>query len=195
MNFFDTVTCYFVPFNGTGMVSVIDPCYTRPEHSPLGSVISDDVSPLPDIWQPADILAKSLYYSVMADLGQHYLNPLADPDLLEYFTQNFSDFATAQSPWGENIVSNWGLANQSYTAQNTSSYNLGINASTISTSYLCQIPQLKSSGTLVFAVLVADLVLLQGLWTLFKLVVDGCLLNKPKMKSCEGCVEERKLLT
>ena len=195
IDFFDSVTCYFVPFNGTGMVSVIDFCRTSPDHTSLGSVMSDGLSPLPDIWQPADFLAKSLYYSVMADLGQHYLNPLVDPDLLEYFTQNFSDFTAAQSPWGDNIVPNWGLANQSYTAQNASSYNLGINASTISTSYLCQIPQLKSSGTLVFAVLVADLVLLQGLWTLFKLMVDGCLINKTRMKSCEGCVRERKLLT
>jgi hypothetical protein len=42
--------------------------------------------------------------------------------------------------------------------------DLVINKSVIASQYLCQLPKLKSNGSLFIAVLVADLVMLQALW-------------------------------
>ena len=40
------------------------------------------------------------------------------------------------------------------------------------------------------AILIADLVLLQAIWTVFKLVTDSILLRRhPEMKYCEGCLK------
>ena len=49
---------------------------------------------------------------------------------------------------------------------------LYISPSTISAEYLCQVPKRKPIGNLIVTILVADLVLLQTVWQIYKLVVD-----------------------
>ena len=201
LGFFDEVSCYFVPFNATGfgVEHSMAFCATPTNITALSKGPGNNGSPLPRIWVPADSFSKIFYYTVLADLGQNngsYSNILADQTLLEYYTHNFSAIARNASGaiYGENVAPDQGLAIYPYTtANNSSDYNLGINASTLAAEYLCQTPELKPAGTLVFAVLVSDLVLLQAIWKLFKLATDAILARKyPEMKYCEGCLERRR---
>lgn len=195
---FFTPGCYFVPFSGTGVETEVQWCAGGTVASLANGPGGAD-APLPNIWIPADSLSKALYFTVLADLGQNdpsEPNLLVDPDLLEYFTQNFTNISQSYSnhPWGDNVApSDTQLPTTPYiTGQNSSMYHLGISASTLATSYLCQVPRPKPTASLIFAVLIADLVLLQGLWKLFTLVVDFSLGQKyPEMGYCKGCLKQK----
>lgn len=193
-------SCFFVPFSGTGIETEVQYCPGATVSS-LANGPGGANAPLPSIWIPADSISKSLYSTVLADLGQSdpsQPNLLVDQGLLEYFTRNFTNISQSYGSgsilWGENVhPSDTLLPTEPYTtAQNSSNYYLGINASTLATTYLCQVPQPKPASSLVFAVLIADLVLLQGLWRLFTLVVDFILVKKhPEMNYCKGCLKQK----
>ncbi|MCJ1330650.1 hypothetical protein MMC10_007335 [Thelotrema lepadinum] len=203
LDFFTQPSCFFIPFNGTGLESEVQYCAEPTSISALSNGKGNGTAPLPPIWIPADSFSKALYYTIMADLGQNnplYPSALVDQGLLEYYTANFTDIAQyahggSNQINGENVSPDSRLAKYPFTvAQNGSQYVLAVNASTLAIDYLCQIPQLKPAGTLIFAVLVADLVLLQGLWKLFKLVIDSVLVKRyPSMKVCEGCLERERM--
>jgi len=166
--------CFFIPFSDNGVENSVLWC----EKYPL---------PYPSIWPFVESMAKSLHATIMADLGQGGTNIVSDPDLLTYFTSNFTSIKELQDGgdetwgWGNNLKYIPGLAAGPYTP--TPNWTLGIDPSVISVTYLCQVPRLKSTGSLFFSVLVADLVLLQALWKLFILVVDFFVARKyPKMK-------------
>ncbi|EMD00175.1 hypothetical protein BAUCODRAFT_367508 [Baudoinia panamericana UAMH 10762] len=123
------------------------------EHTQLSTLLS--MQAYPNIWQDADILAKAAYSTVLADLGQSSArsNILLDPDQLKYFTANFSEAR-------HNIANAYpGPAVRQYGTEQSGP--LGTTPSTLSASYLCQVPQRKSIGNLLISVLVADLVFLQ----------------------------------
>ena len=62
--------------------------------------------------------------------------------------------------------------------------------SVISQQYFCQVPQLKSTGTLLVAVVVADLVFLQTSWMALKWLVTVYLLQRhPEAIYCAGCAK------
>jgi hypothetical protein len=121
----------------------------------------------PNIWIELDSFAKSFYASILADLGQiSESNMLLNTDALEYFTSNLTSKIDGQNGWVDEFWRSAEPANQSYSklrAQNIIG-DLGINNTVISSQYLCQLPKLKSNGSLFIAVLVADLVMLQALW-------------------------------
>lgn len=140
----------------------------------------------PNIWIFADSLAKSTYFSVLTDLGQWSANDentrmmrrhsptesniLLNLTLLEYFSKNISNF---NKPYFiENVLP--GPASVPF-QRNDSRFEdqvFNASASTISGSYLCQVPKLKSAGNIIVSILVADLVFLQVFWTIFTFVVD-----------------------
>ncbi|MCJ1228342.1 hypothetical protein MMC12_005003 [Toensbergia leucococca] len=190
--------CFFVSFSGTGIETEVGFCPGDSAVSSLANGPGNDSAPLPNIWIPADSISKALYSTVLADLGQHdpsQPNLLTDQGLLEYFTQNFTNISQTTHPWGDNVQpSSIFLPSAPYTtAQNSSAYHLGISASTLATNYMCQVPQLKPAASLIFAVLIADLVLLQGLWKLFTLIVDVSLGRKyPEMSYCKGRLKEKQ---
>lgn len=134
----------------------------------------------PNIWIPADSLAKSTYYTVLTDLGQKSVVPniLNDQNLLEHFTANFSlvqeqySFSNARP----------GPADAPFDPENDTINNTAsqIPSSVISASYLCQVPKMKSAGNLLMSILIADLVFLQALWTVFVLIVDSFMLKNEK---------------
>lgn len=198
---FFTPDCYFVPFGSTGVETEVLYCGTGDTVAGLasGDNTAGGPPPLPDIWIPADSISKALYFTVLTDLGQHSQpNLLVNQSLLEYFTQNFTNISRSHEdkldPWGENIFPGQTLLPSApYTiADNSSTYYLGVNASTLTTSYLCQVPQPKPLASLVFAVLVADLVLLQGLWKSFTFIVDFIWGKRhPEMGYCKGCLEQK----
>ena len=191
-----TPGCYFVPFGGAGIEKDIQWCKSGTVSS-LARGPGNATAPLPSIWIPADSLSKALYSTVLADLGQNdqsQPNLLVSPGLLEYFTQNFTNVSNGKRPPEENVSPpDIGLPYNPYTtAENSSTYLLGIDPSTLATSYLCQIPQPKPAVSMICAVLIADMVLLQGLWTIFKIVV-GLVSEKkyPEMSYCKGCLEQK----
>jgi hypothetical protein len=75
-----------------------------------------------------------------------------------------------------------------YTMAKASIWKLAAQPSFVSVTYLCQVPQLKSRSSLVFSVLIADIVFLQVLWKVFILVVDFFMYRRySDMGSCQGC--------
>lgn len=60
----------------------------------------------------------------------------------------------------------------------------------LSTQYLCNVPKMKSTASLIFSVVVADLVFLQALWTLLNWAVTAHLqrVNSEAMY-CAGCAK------
>ena len=64
----------------------------------------------------------------------------------------------------------------------------------IATQYYCQVPQLKSTGSLLVAVLVADLVFLQVLWKVLNLAVTFSMKRRRRDANyCDGCAKRLPL--
>jgi hypothetical protein len=138
----------------------------------------------PNIWADADLLAKAAYSTVLVDLGQATgSNMLTDASLLSSLTSNFSYVQTLRANFRS------GPANGSYDSLKGSNGPLGTTPSIISTTYLCQVPQLKSAGGLIIAVLVADLVFMQVTWQVYKLVATAYLTRiQPTANYCPACL-------
>jgi hypothetical protein len=67
--------------------------------------------------------------------------------------------------------------------------SLSITPSTIYQQYLCQVPQRKSLGSLIVAVVVADLVFLQTVWTILTFAATWYVESKyPTARYCEGSI-------
>lgn len=139
----------------------------------------------PNIWSAADSLAKSMYSMVLTDLGQTELeqNILTDPVLLQNFTASI-DYTDIENSW----LAKLGVAMKDFNTLKHTTGPLGVSPSVLSTNYICQVPRLKSTGTLLLAVLVADLVFLQALWLLTTLVAGWFL--DPSANVCEGCLRK-----
>ena len=127
-----------------------------------------------------DVLGKMLWYTTLTDLGQDISSNILT-------NKTLSDrFAT--------------LAPVSITRENGSHYHFTafnespsrtVTPSVISSIYVCQVPKIKSAGTLLLSVLIADLVFLQALWKLFTLLVDyGMIRRQPEMRMCDGCQQK-----
>ncbi|KAF2498475.1 hypothetical protein BU16DRAFT_295570 [Lophium mytilinum] len=152
----------------------------------ISRLIHDQSSP--SIWYATDRFAKILYSTVLTDLGQTSAHPniLADPALLKIFS-NSTWNVTAMSEHLQEL----GLAIPGFNLPETPIGVPVVNPSTISTTYLCQVPRQKSAGTLIIAVLVADLVFLQALWKLANLIAGKVLARQdPTGNFCEGCLQK-----
>lgn len=143
----------------------------------------------PNIWIPADSLAKSFYSAILTDLGQVSASPnvLTDTETLQAFTTNFSYILN----YSQNANVRPGPALENYNTLGASTGPLGTTPSVIFDKYICQVPMLKSTGNIIVSVLIADLVFMQALWQLLKLATEYFFLNKKRMGSdvnyCEGC--------
>jgi hypothetical protein len=136
----------------------------------------------------AQAISLIFYETIMADLGQDSLNVLSNGELLELYSSNITSIKTNPKSGGYLLSRMSSLAREPYTAKTASQWDLGISGSTLSGTYLCQIPRLKSTGTLIWSVLIANLVLLKALWSGFEMVVDAILVRKnPALRSCSGC--------
>lgn len=72
----------------------------------------------------------------------------------------------------------------------------GVQPATISKQYLCQIPKLKSTGSLIVSIVVADLVFLQAFWTIFTFTTTYFLTRRhPEAMSCATCTRKRVTYT
>lgn len=141
----------------------------------------------PNIWAAADILAKAAYSTVLTDLGQTAAvsNILTDSDLLTHFTSDIGNLEMANYEGGP--------ANASFAALEATTGPLGTTPSVIATTYICQVPRLKTRGDIIIAILVADLVLLRAVWQIYKLLTEVYLGKKRSTANhCEGCLSRAR---
>lgn len=156
--------------------------------------------------------AKAFYSLVLVDLGQRETpNLFLDEDLLKYALDAPDDiFRTTDSEWlgsdkvyttldaneyctlcspNETSCDTYVPMNQSYNAFKDQLGPLNTTAATIFMQYACSVPQARSVGTTFLSVLLADLVFLQALWTLFNLVTAWFMGRRfPNSNFCEGCL-------
>lgn len=71
--------------------------------------------------------------------------------------------------------------NQSYAAYKSQTGPLETKNATIFSQYSCSVPVRKDIGTLFLAILIADLVFLQALWTILKLFADRIVARQEEM--------------
>jgi hypothetical protein len=160
-------------------------------------------APWPNIWAPADRLAKAMFSAIAADLGQtstEYVSAdgtptdmsmITTPDRLHHWTENLTQI------WDASTVSNkdslLGYGWMQMTKYQTSRYPVTFSPSTISATYVCQVPRLKSGANIFISILIADLVLLRAAWTLYNYIVDYFLKTRhPDANLCLGCVERNR---
>ncbi|CAG8959357.1 hypothetical protein HYFRA_00001255 [Hymenoscyphus fraxineus] len=140
----------------------------------------------PDVWIESDSFAKVFYSTIMADLGQVYTpNIVSNGALLTAFSKNI----TIMNNTVESNSLKAGPARVPYIANAEEDKKLAITPSYIYTQYLCQVPKLKSTGSLLLSLLIADLVFLQAGWLILNWVATWRLKNKePSAMYCEKCV-------
>jgi hypothetical protein len=154
-----------------------------------------------------DGLAKSLYSIILTDLGQSVeSNILAFPQRIIDFANKTTQIGTTGKnssyacPLGDFIdllitgpepcIPPLELTAFYKWANTSVPY---VNSSVISTQYLCQVPKLKSKGSLIVSIIVADLVFLQALWMVFTWIVTFFLERRhPEAKFCPGCAAQLK---
>ena len=179
-------------------LSVFNYTSTFLDNIPLSELAS--VEKYPDIWIPSDTMAKSFESMILTDLGQASAQPniLADPDLLQHFTANFSQIMELARENGIPLISvndpNHPLAvgpvTKDYNTLKDTTGTLGVKNSTMAANYLCSVPKQKPTGDLLVSLTVADLVFLQAVWFVFTLVV--CLILKQRDDTadyCVGCIQ------
>ncbi|KAI6083058.1 hypothetical protein F4821DRAFT_197465 [Hypoxylon rubiginosum] len=183
--------CFFIPLNSTG-IAYLNNRYcnstsiTELSNSPTNP--AEFTRPLPGIWRSVEGLGKSMWFTVLADLGRNddaMPNMLARPKLLASLS---SDLATVNETLRSRF--RWGLNDRMFMQAFDPSQDvlLQVSQSILATDYLCQVPQLKSPGTLFISILVADLVILQALWKIFTLTVDGFFLKSTEeARHCANC--------
>ena len=152
----------------------------------------------PYLPQQIDGFAKSLYSTVMLDLGQtNGSNILTDPDALRYYLAAPFDANSSSDGVDSYNISFIGqppvLASAAYNTLSITGNrtgHLGQKTATIYLEYVCQVPRMKGAGSLVVSVLVNDLVFLQTLWMIYCWVV-GCWMTKKDSNTmvCEGCLQ------
>ncbi len=134
----------------------------------------------PTVFLQVDRLAKSYYSTVLADLGQQ-----TGPNILTDSALTAQMFTGAPD---QNNIFSGGLPNETYLILKDMTGPLSISPSTFYVEYECQVPQRKSAGSLVIAILVADLVFLQTLWKLFNWATTAWVQHKdPEANYCKRC--------
>lgn len=90
----------------------------------------------------------------------------------------------------DTVESNWLKAvpaRQSYEKIKNVRGPLQITDSVIYTQYFCQVPEMKSTDSLLVAILIADLVFPQALWKVLDWITMGLLEHSdPQTRFCEG---------
>ncbi|KAI1377807.1 hypothetical protein F4677DRAFT_413623 [Hypoxylon crocopeplum] len=198
LDFLSIEACFFVPVNSTGIAFLQNRyCNTSSIAELAGSPDNAFERPVPSIGRWVNDLGKAMWSTILADLGRNddaLPNMLARPDLLQIAS---ADLTTAnqtlrpQFRWGIHEL----IYKQSFDPSQSQGVQLQVNQSVLVGDYLCQVPQLKSPGTLFVSVLVADLAILQAIWMIFTLLVDRFFVkDSEEASSCATCtpVQERR---
>ncbi|KAH7084708.1 hypothetical protein BKA63DRAFT_548030 [Paraphoma chrysanthemicola] len=181
--------CFFVPWSDDGIERTVQFCTPVKGLHPFKGA---------ELWATAATMTKIFHSTVLLDLGQISPNILVDASLLQLFSKNITAIAAQQAAgdekwgWGNNIrVQKPGLAYEPYNTTNAARWKLAAQPAGVSVTYLCQVPHLKSTSSLIVSIGIANFVLLQVLWKVFVLSVDFFMMRRrPDMASCQGCVSE-----
>ncbi|KAF4342813.1 hypothetical protein FBEOM_3221 [Fusarium beomiforme] len=163
---------------------------------------------VPVIWESLHY-TRILYSLIAVDLGnQPAPNLLLDKDDLQYailppddpnrqkggflngsdFTGQTTRYAKIPAPGSpippkdKNLV----VLNETYDRFASEIGPLECMNATIVSQYLCSVPQSKSPGIMLLAILLADLVFLQAAWTVFNWIA-GSMLSDTQTRNCQGC--------
>jgi hypothetical protein len=154
-------------------------------------------------------LSKAIYAATLTDLGSR-------GELVEFARQSSTACGISARVYNSQSIrshlywllyclqgsdrNNWGLPDSIPPPKQEQTFRLSsekwqplpaVTPSVVTAQYLCQIPQLKSAGSPVISIFVADIVFLQTLWQIFKLVVGSILERKhPEANYCQGCVKK-----
>ena len=193
-------------FNTTS--SVYKGNFSSQSNTSYSTLTSD--TPWPKIWAPADRLAKAMFSAITADLGQtstEYISAdgtptdmsmITTPERLHHWTSNLTQIWDASTVSNKKSLLGYGWMQMSqFPLSSSTSTGFPLQqqffASTISATYTCQVPRLKSGANIFISVLVADLVLLRAAWTLYNYVVDYFLKSRhPDANLCGGCCVQRE---
>jgi hypothetical protein len=175
--------------------------FSSQTNNPFRSLVNN--ASWPNIWEPADRLAKAMFSTITADLGQTStvyvsadgthpdMSMITTPDRLHHWTENLTQI------WDASTVSNkkslLGYGWMQMIQYQPSGYPVTFSPSTISATYTCQVPRLKSGANIFISILVADLVLLRAAWTLYNYLVDWFLKTRHSDANlCLGCVQRNR---
>ncbi|KAI1139079.1 hypothetical protein F5Y05DRAFT_424788 [Hypoxylon sp. FL0543] len=167
--------CFFIPLNSTGIAFLYNRYCNSSSITTLANSAVAFERPVPGIWLSVAVLGKAMWFAVLADLGRNddsMPNMLARPNLLANLSSNLTQANQTLRIGFRFAVDHSDISMQSFDPAQSPDVHLAVNQSILASDYLCQVPRLKSPGNLILSVLVADLVILQAIWTVFRLVVD-----------------------
>jgi hypothetical protein len=217
LDYFAPPSYHFVSQNFDTELGLSEPpsCCINPGYLPGASIgllhaysqqqmLSDETTyvRIPDIWIPVDSFAKVFMSTILADLGQNSsqtaVNNAAN---LQYFSKNITLMGQGSGYnvlWTNNTaplngsVENWlkaGPARTPYDEADGSNFTIG--SSMLYNQYTCQVPKLKSAGSLIFAILVADLVFLRLAWAILNWGTAYMMQQRiPTANYCAGCMND-----
>jgi hypothetical protein len=149
-----------------------------------------------------DGLVKSIYFTILTDLGQDGpSNALASPTQVMKFANETYKLCAYVGVLGDyyGYSSPVPLLSRVWGSHNTTipdfykSIGTGIPRvwpATINAQYLCQVPKLKPVGSMLVSVIVADLVFLQALWLIVTFLTTFFLERRhPQANYCDGCTK------
>ncbi|KAI0189786.1 hypothetical protein EV127DRAFT_340643 [Xylaria flabelliformis] len=173
-------------------------------------LINNDSAVFSPVLTEALYFAKLMHSLAMLDLGNSQLsNFLLDDESLRYVTSGSGNINRQPGGIFYDYVSwaNGGLLgeiispfngsqfvpiNESYAALSSLVGPLGTNSSTIFAQYICSIPTRKSAGSLLLAIILADLVFLQAGRKIFDWGVQAVMTRQdPTTMICAGCLASR----
>jgi hypothetical protein len=146
------------------------------------------------IWLAADSLAKSFYSTILTDLGQatanNKQNILQSPQLLQHFTANFSTILSTVDSDGTTPTEAAGPAMEDYDTLRDTIGPLAVMPATLAVNYICNVPRRKPWSELIVSILVANLVFMRTLWSVFNLVMEMWVKDRDGRRNwCEGCLK------
>ena len=131
--------------------------------------------------------ATVFYSTILSDLGQpNGPNILTDFGLIQQYV--LEGYDSRPLP-GFNPSTT--TAQQAFDQAKASAGPLSISPSTFNSQYICQVPRRRSTGPVLIAILVADIVFLQALFNILTLTSTWLLTRKDKQANfCEGCKKQ-----
>ncbi|KAJ9606546.1 hypothetical protein H2200_008554 [Cladophialophora chaetospira] len=142
----------------------------------------------PDLAPTVDMFAKVLYSLILSDFGQAgQSNGLIHEDDLQYILFWMSNYTHEDGGTDGQDLQGYAL-NQSYDALKDTMPPLQVNPVTLFLEYTCSVPRRRGIGSVIIAVLAADLVFLRALWTIATWLTSLWLTHKyPQSKLCYCC--------
>ena len=186
----------------SGAVTTLSQCCTNTGTygNMTSKLISDGDSP--NIWSQIDKMGKVFYSAILTDLGQNFSSIIPDdniftsPSLLSEFSKPIPGWIGPREAIRGAIETYWltgGPARDTYDALRSVTGPLNVSSSVIYTQYFCQVPQVKSTGSLIVAILLANLVFLSALWKIFNwLVLHSLQRQDPTTMFCAGCMLQHR---